>query len=324
MTTTETPVPVAPFKQPAAEADVEKLPDHSGQRRPFPKEFFAPPPPQIGNVISADSDLRQGKNGLPVVVRWLIILAVSGGVFAAFYWFASIQEKRTDRNLIQSWGYILTVLAFVAAWFLTRFRKTCTYVGDAGVVRYTLKGSQNSTPHVDLLVFNDAAEVHASQTRQYLNGVYTGTSYDYYWTDASGRRVLRVKGTYRANNKPPKQGHPFHFAHAAETAWSEHFLRRAEQQLKSEGSIAFRVDKRGRIVRVGPGFLEFHFGGDGPQRFTAEDIASVGLGGGYFSFKHKDAKWYSRQGNYNFSYGSMANAKVFLFALNRLMGYRWE
>jgi hypothetical protein len=322
MTTAELPVPVQPFKQPAAQADVEKLPDHSGQRRPFPKDFFAPPPPQIGNVISADSTLRTDKRPKSFIVRLLIGVIVTAAIVGGFMWATSMIDKRSDREAVMTLGYILAALAFAVHMWVSRYKQTCTYVGDAGVVRYTLKGSRSNTPHVDLLVFNDAAEVHASQTRQFVNGVYTGTSYNYNWTDAAGRRMLRLKGTYRGNNKPPKQGDPFHFASAAENAWSEHFLQRAEQQLKTEGAIAFRVDKS-RVVRVGPGFLEFHFGGDGPQRFTAEDIDKVTLGGGHFSFKHKDAKWYSRQGKYSFSYGAMGNGKVFLFALDRLMGYRW-
>ena len=43
-----------------------------------------------------------------------------------------------------------------------------------------------------------------------------------------------------------------------------------------------------------------------------------------FQFKHKDAKWYKLSGKYSFQYGSMANAKVFLLALEKLVGYQWK
>jgi hypothetical protein len=91
--------------------------------------------------------------------------------------------------------------------------------------------------------------------------------------------------------------------------------------LTTLGYIQFRVDKR-RFVRVGQGFLEFYFG-DQPERVTQEDIASVSLSSGQFSFKHKDARWYSRAGKYSFPYGSMANGKVFFLAPDKLMGYTW-
>jgi hypothetical protein len=101
-------------------------------------------------------------------------------------------------------------------------------------------------------------------------------------------------------------------------------LARAERQLQDEGSIAFRVDAK-RTVRVGPAFIEFHFGGggDGPARVARDEIASVSLGQGIFAFKHKDARWYRSAGTYTFSYGEMSNGKVFLLALERHMGYRW-
>ena len=89
----------------------------------------------------------------------------------------------------------------------------------------------------------------------------------------------------------------------------------------TEHAINFYVD-RSRWLRVGPGFLEFHFGGE-PVKVTKEEIASVSLGGGYFSFKHKDAKWFSGAGKFRFRYGGMGNGKVFILALDKLMGYRW-
>jgi len=81
--------------------------------------------------------------------------------------------------------------------------------------------------------------------------------------------------------------------------------------------IAFRVDAAGkRVVRVGPGFLEFHFG-DGPVRVTGEEMGKVSLDQGHFSILHKDAKWYRSAGKYRFQYGAMANGK-------ELMGLRWN
>ena len=177
-------------------------------------------------------------------------------------------------------------------------------------------------PKVEIVRFADAAELRAKQVRQHYNGVYVGTRYDYRWTDADGRSLLRLKGSYRAGKKKrPKAGSPFHFARAAEIAWSNSFLDRAQASLKAEGSIPFRVDKK-RWVRVGPGFLEFHFG-DEPVRVEKAEIAKVTLGNGVFAFQHTDAKWFSRSGKFSFNYGAMGNAQVFLFALDKLMGYRW-
>lgn len=155
-----------------------------------------------------------------------------------------------------------------------------------------------------------------------MNGAYRKTSYDFRWVDERGRRVAQLTGEYVGLDRLPRAGDLFNFVAAAEVAWSLHALARAEQQLQEEGSTPFRVDET-RTLRVGPGFIEFHFG-DEPVRVHRDEIGSVSFGGGVFSFKHKDAKWYRSAGKYSFGYGDMANGKVFLLALDKLMGYRWN
>jgi hypothetical protein len=53
------------------------------------------------------------------------------------------------------------------------------------------------------------------------------------------------------------------------------------------------------------------------------DIRDVRLAGGVLTFHHHDAKWYSSAGTYRLQYGQLANARVFLLLLDKLMGYRF-
>ncbi|HEY7089287.1 MAG TPA: hypothetical protein VH518_14415, partial [Tepidisphaeraceae bacterium] len=230
--------------------------------------------------------------------------------------------RPTDRPIFAGLAAIAGILVALVAWYMTRFKHRCTYVGEDGIAQLNLSGSRDAQPNVRMLLFGDASSMQAPQTRQFVNGIYTGTDYDYRWFDEQGNKLYRLNGRYVGKDKPPKPGSPFHFAWAAEIAWSQHILARYMHQLETEGSMAFPVDKK-RLVRVGQGFLEFHFGEE-PVRVTREEIASVTLGGGMFSFKHKDAKWYRSAGKYSFQYGRMANGKVFLLALDKLMGYRWK
>lgn len=300
---------------------LNELPDHSGQQRQAEVEFFAEPPPEIGKVKSAESTLRPGREPMSFPVRLLIGVVLGGAIaFGGYYLGRSADEF--DRQTYQGLGYFFGAVALGIALLATRFKVICTFVGEEGTASFTLKGSRDGKPKVQLLQFAQAEELRARQTRQYVNGVYVGTRYDYNWTGPDKQHLWRVRGSYRQRKKGLKAGEPFRFLQAAELAWSVHYLERADKLLKSEGSIPFRVDGH-RIVRVGPGFLEFHFGGE-PVRLTREDIASVSLGSGTFQFKHKDAKWYSLSGKYSFKYGNMANAKVFLLALEKLMGYRWN
>ncbi len=297
------------------------LPDHSGQQRGAEAEFFAEPPAEIGKVRSAESTLKPGRQPMALPLRLLIAGILGGGIVSGGYWLAR-DAGQADRDTYQILGWVFGMMAVGVVLLITRFKVVCSFVGEQGVAKFTLKGNREAKPKASLLLFAQAEELRAKQTRHYVNGVYTGTNYDFIWTGPGGQRLWRLQGNYRQRKKGLRAGEPFRLVQAAEFAWSLYYLERADKALKSEGSIPFRVDKQ-RVVRVGPGFIEFQFGGE-PVRLTREDIASVNLGGGTFQFKHKDAKWYSRSGKYSFQYANMANGRVFLLALEKLMGYQWK
>lgn len=298
---------------------LNELPDHSGQRRQAEVEFFAEPPAEIGKVKSAESTLRPGREPMSFPVRLLIGVALGGAfVFGAYY--LGRHDTPFEQEFDHRAGYFFGAIALSVTLLVTRFKVVCSFVGEDGTASFTLTRRRDGIPKVQLLQFAQAEELRAKQTRHYLNGVYTGTTYNYTWTGPDRQRLWRLKGRYHQQKKGLKAGEPFRYLQAAEFAWSVHYLERANSVLNKEGSIPFRVDEA-RVVRVGPGFLEFHFGGE-PIRLTPEDIASVTLGGGTFKFKHKDAKWYSLSGKYSFEYGNMANARAFLLALEKLIGYR--
>jgi hypothetical protein len=299
----------------------EGIPDHQGQPRTKPADFFAPPPPEIGQITSAECTLVRGKRSIPFVFR----LAIAG-ILAALCWVVltvSLQSPSAMGLVAPVFAALIAVLVVGIVLYFMRYSHTCTYVGRDGASRFILRGSRSSAAKESTLLFNHAAELRASQVRQHYNGVYVGTNYDYRWTDPAGRLLYRLRGTYRAaKKKRPKKGTDYNFALATELSWSNHYLARAQAQLEAAGSIPFSIDSR-KLVRIGPGFLEFHFGGE-PVRVTKEEIASVSLGNGTFSFKHKDARWFSSAGKFSFAYGRMANARVFMLALDKLMGYRWS
>jgi hypothetical protein len=300
---------------------LREIPDHQNQPRAAESELFAPPPAEIGQVLSAESNLKAGKREKSFFARMTMVCLIAGVPAFVLAWIAE-NQRPNDRFVLNVIAAITAIVLAAATWFMTRFKRRCSYVGQDGVALFELRGSRESQPTLQLLRFADAAGLKAAQTRHFYNGVYTGTTYDFRWTDAVGNRIFKLAGKYNGKDKPPKKGDPFHFAFASDVAWSTHYLARAQAQLEAEGSIAFPVDSK-RVVRVGPGFMEFHFGGE-PVRITPDEIAKVNLGGGQFSFKHKDAKWYSSAGKFSFAYGQMANGKVFLLALEKLMGYRWN
>ena len=77
-------------------------------------------------------------------------------------------------------------------------------------------------------------------------------------------------------------------------------------------------------MAVGPGFIDFHIGSK-QARCTREEIAAITINAGTFQIKRTDAQigWFSKSGVFQFNYGQMANARLFLMALDKLLGYRF-
>jgi hypothetical protein len=291
---------------------IQAVPNHDGSRRPETLELFAPPTQAIGPVQSANSTLTAGMKEMAIGFR----LGLAGLAVAL-----AIAIVATNPNTGGWVGFGICIFISLVIYVKTGFHHTVTYVGRDGISSTRLDGKRAAPPKTIELVFRNAAAMFTQQTEHYRNGVYQNTTYDFYWVAPTGARIFSLSGSYGRKNTPVKD--QIHFARAAEIAWSQYYLELALQQLGREGSIAFVVDQR-RVIRVGHGFLEFHHFSDGPVRVTKAEIAKVTLGGGQFMFKHVDARWYSSEGKFRFSYANMANARVFMLALDKLMGYRWS
>src|ERR1700690_1988515 len=84
-------IATAPQMAIAGQPDLNALPDHGDfKTRKHPVDFFAPPPPRIGTVTSADSTLRLGNSHKSMAAR-LILAGIIGGAIAGFFFFLAHQ-----------------------------------------------------------------------------------------------------------------------------------------------------------------------------------------------------------------------------------------
>ncbi|HEY2586718.1 MAG TPA: hypothetical protein VGI81_13220 [Tepidisphaeraceae bacterium] len=305
---------------PSAEA-LAAVPNHSRQPRDPTHELFGNPPKFIGQILSADSTLKQGKDGWSAPARFAFVASIALAVLFLIYLAARQVGPGTNITVWLIGGMFGLLIVFVAIG-KTGFTAQSNYVGSERLYSVSVAGNRQNPLKEQSLQFADATELHVAQTRHYKNGAYQGTECSYAWNNADRKTLFAFRGWHHGGDKLPEPGHPYHFALAGEIAWSVYYLPVVERQLRQEGAVIFPIDSR-RSVRVAPGFMEFHFG-DEPQRINIEDIARFSLHGGEFSFKHKDARWYNREGKYKFPYASMANAKVFLLACDRLLGCQFS
>ena len=313
---------------------------HAGIAIPPDADFFAAPPPEIGEVLAAHTTLTTRKRAMSAGTRWAVVAGAFGvvlvGVQIGGYVLAHPSPGRAAtvsfRLGLISLGAAL--LAGFIALLITRFHHTCTYVGRLGMARYTVTGSRGAEPKVDLLAFAEAASLHVERTQHYTNGVYSNTTYQYTWKDdlagqgasnpaAAGlkpRVVFRLAGSYSSKKDTPKPKDPYYFAVAGEAAWSEFLMAKLAADFEEDGFVEFPVTG-GKVlaVRVAADYLEFVLP-QGEERIGIADIGDVELKDGRFAVKHKDARFLSRKGKFSLQYSQLGNGLAFLFCLERLAG----
>jgi hypothetical protein len=217
-------------------------------------------------------------------------------------------------------GAGFAVLALVVAHYATRFRHVCCYVGQDGVARLVCSGGRDRLVRREVFRFRDAAELRATQTEEFVNGVYAGTHWKFTWADVGGRERFALRGTHYSRQGSPPPADPYHFARAAEMAWTYYLLGDAGRQVELAGGVRFNV-RGGQWIRLGPGVLSADLGA-GPVEWRAEEIAGARVERGAVRILRRDARegWFSSSGVLQFAFADLANAQLFFHLLGRLVG----
>jgi hypothetical protein len=295
----------------------EGITRHAGSPIPPDLDFFVAPPAEIGKVVSADSTLTVSTHPLPLGKRFFRSFLVGVG-FACLIWlilnfFIKIQSDLTVLGV----GTIATVWAYFT---FNVFDHKCSYVGEQGIVEYSIRNSRLAQPQVRLMCFKDAANLYTSRIIRYRNYSYRGTSYTYAW-QMIGKKAYQLSGSYYKERGWPDDKDYWHFANSAEASWTSYLLQGVNQQLQRLGYIEFPMQGNPKAVRVGNGFLEFVLKDDSTQRVAVADMKDTDkLQSGIFRFTHKDARWWSGKGKYEFNYSNLPNANLFLLCLRQLTG----
>lgn len=281
-------------------------------------DFFAAPPAEIGDILSAHTTLRRHVQPTALAARIGLTVFVGLGGLAFGLFFAAMTNNTFFQLL---WPAVFTIGGIALALSSTRFKHTCTYVGRDGLARFTCQGSRESVL-AEIFLFQDAQELKAHQTRQYHNGVYQGTSYAFTWTDIGGRPRFVITGVFRheAGNPPDKD--PYYFGTAAEVAWTVYLANQMQAQLSLQGTIYFGLGGK-NWLRIGERQLILHQN-DATVEWSADELAEVRVEKGQIEIRRHDARegWFSSSGIWKFPYANLANARLFLILMDRLLGVR--
>ena len=301
---------------------IEGATTHSGQPIPSDMDFFEAPHPSIGTVISAESTLKTSDRPMPSSrrIQFISFGAAAAGVLL-YALFSVIEVELTAGPLLAL--LLVAAIAGTIIYVFTRFRHRCSYVGECGIVEYKLHGPRSGKPKSEMYLFSENADLFTASTRTYTNGIYTGTSYQYRWAD-NNRHAFKMVGRYHSQKGWPKEGDRWHFANAAEGAWSGFRVKSLTADLERAGYVEFPLKGNPKAVRIGSGFMEFLLRDESTQRVEVKDMKKISLGQGLFQFAHQDSRWWSGKGKFSFSYAGLPNAKLFLYCLKQLTGIYWQ
>lgn len=196
--------------------------DHSGGPIVAGKNFFVPPPTEIGDVVSAYSSLPLGKSPNPTRTRFrttltMMLVGVVLGGLAGIGTEGGVADKLGTMALGASvFAIPLGIITFLIMYLLRKDYR-CDYVGKYGAAAFDLvrlrKGEVGN-----VLRFADAAALNKTETPVKLRGlVQVATSYEYTWVDPTGKPLFTISGEYYSSNQPPED--KYHFAQATESAW---------------------------------------------------------------------------------------------------------
>src|SRR5262249_35110630 len=137
-------------------------------------------------------------------------------------------------------------------------RNDCTYVGLLGIARFTASGPDAAKSRGDVFLFANAVDLQTA-----FLGRNMGTNFNYQWKDARGKTLYKLEGGYYGGKSNVDPDAAFHFALAAEAAWTRYFLPHVMDQLQRDGCYRF-LTRRGlsadQYAVIGPGYLDILIG----------------------------------------------------------------
>jgi hypothetical protein len=115
------------------------LRNHAGDPLGGNDDFFAAPPPEIGEILSAYTSLRRDRRPMAPGTRLGLAVAVgAAGMVVGLLIALNFQDAFWQLF----WPVLLAGLGLLITLAATRFRHTCTFVGRAGIASFRCRGSR--------------------------------------------------------------------------------------------------------------------------------------------------------------------------------------
>ena len=297
---------------------------HAGEPVLPGRLYLAPPPLEIGEILSAHSNMEGGKGAEAQTGKRL--LSAGGGALAGILILLYISYRGRfsfDLTLGILFYGLAGLIGAIIGYAVAKPKYETSFVGKNGVAFYHYGGKNKPIGKAEVLNFDNAADLLVKQINHYHNGVYTGTNYVFVWNDAAGKPVHTIKGDHNNKDGMPSLDHPFWYALAAETAWTNVKLPALVARVRRGETVSFPVKGKG-TVGIAPDGVVVEMG-KRHEVVPFDAIGDFGIKGGEVSIKRVGAKngflGIGADGVYKFPYNSLANARQFLALLATIAGH---
>lgn len=295
--------------------------DHQGNPIGGEKRFQWGPPAEIGQVLSANSNIQHGEE--PSMLKpWLIMGGITVGVFIAMgVVLPVVVTTKGDPTIIRILaliaGLTFGLLSLVFTWPAPPH---CTYVGRDGIALLSGKWGSPYAGKSQILKFSDATVLFAATVHLYKNMLYTQTNFNFVWhQDPDGPPLMNIKGEHHHKDAPPPPDNLYHFAKKAEERWSQLQVKQLGPGVGRTRPLIFPC----RLVamkelRLYADHLEFAY------KNRVDQVALANLGRidakkGVLRLDQHDASWFSDEGKFRVSYINLGNARVFIYYLSKVL-----
>jgi len=281
---------------------------HAGSPLAADDDFFAPPPAEIGEVVSAHTGLKQSVEPTATPRARFRAVLIAGGTVCGLMWLLSQADWKPEQIPGLRLATLIAVsCAVVIAWLVRKPRYTCSYVGTRGLARFGCYGSRNRMTLQEVFVFGTAESLEVSTRNIYVNGCYVNTEYSFRWRNSSRGVVYSIAGIHRSRQGKPSADDPYLLARAAELAWSRYLEPTVLASIEHGSAYRFRAGRHG-YVDVGPESIDL----DGKQiPYSDLDLA---VERGFIVFRRRGDKtgWYRLDRASRVRYGDVDNALLML------------
>ena len=286
--------------------------------------FIGAPPPEIGDIVSAHSTIREkGANswfwhrmGWGLSIGWLS--------FAVLAYLTNRLLGVSYSSLFSTpLGIIFALVGAIPGYLYFAPANATTFVGTHGAARFLWGGKNRPVKSAQIVPFAQVNASNVRMTRHYYNGIYTGTDYTFVWgqkdiaATSKIQNLLTVSGRFYRAKGPRKNDEIYHFGSAVEQAYTAYRMVQLKEILAQGGSEPFQVGASGQLVLSAAG-LQVALGGK--QEFIPrENIVGLDIDNGIITITRagykKGVLGIGSEGVFKVGYAQIASPRLFLSLL---------